>query len=252
MTEYDELNWLEILIPSRGRPETVEEIHHAFLTTCDGNTGVTFVVDADDPKVDDYRKAVDACTSEWLGMIVVPGGTMVKALNEGLEHALAAPGGDTPYAVGFFGDDHRPRTPGWDVRYLAELHRLADQPGGAQGVGFVYGDDTIQGEAIPTQIAITTEALRRMGWFSPGSFRHLCIDLVWKELGAAAGRISYLPDVVVEHLHPIKTGNWTEGHIRVNSAEINDADHAEFQRWLTGTGPDDKPAATGRLTGLTG
>lgn len=243
---------LMMLVPSRGRPETVAEVHEAFESTSVATTAssLAFVVDRDDPALDDYLKAVDDLTDGWLLALVVEGGTMVKALNGAVATVLDWPA--PPWALGFMGDDHRPRTKGWDQCYLDELFRLADRPGGDRGVGFVYGDDTIQGPNIPTQIAMTAETVRRLGWMAPGTFRHLWVDNVWLELGRATNRISYLPDVTVEHLHPVKTGEWTEGHIRVNSGEINAHDAVEFKRWLVGTGPDDKPAVVGRLMGMTG
>ncbi len=246
-TMIDDTRYLQVLVPSRGRPETVGELQDAFIQAETDAATLTFVVDADDPAVEAYGEEVDLLTEGWLSLLVVPGGTMVKALNEAAAHVLARP--SPPYAVAFMGDDHRPRTPGWDRRYLRELRQVADHPGPGRGVAMAYGDDLSHGPNIPTQIAMTTETVRRLGWMAPAGFKHLCIDLVWKDLGIAADRIAYLPDVTVEHLHPIRTGVWTPGHIRVNSGEINAADHAEYERWKTGNGPDDFAAAAARLKG---
>lgn len=236
-----------VLVPSRGRPEAVAQLNEAFASTSLGTTrsALTFVVDRDDPTLDAYGEAVNGLTDGWLSLLEVEGGTMVKALNEAAAAVLAQP--VPPFAVAFFGDDHRPRTMGWDRRYLDTLHQYADAPGAYRGVAMVYGDDTIQGPSIPTQIAMTSETVRRLGWMAPPGFRHLFIDNAWKTLGMSAGRISYLPGVTIEHLHPNKTGVWTEGHERVNSGEVWAHDSAEFERWRLSTGYDDFGGAMARL-----
>jgi len=98
------------------------------------------------------------------------------------------------FAVGFMGDDHRPRTAGWDTEYLSVLRGF--------GTGFVYGNDLYQGETMPTQVAFTTDIARALSYMSPPELDHLCVDVVWRELGKRIDAIKYLPDVIVEHMHP--------------------------------------------------
>ena len=130
------------------------------------------------------------------------------------------------YAVAFMGDDHRPRTKGWDTDYLDALDDL--------GTGMVYGDDLFQGEKLPTQIAMTVDIVRAVGWMAPPALRHLYVDSSWLALGKAADCIRYLPDVVVEHVHPAHPDGpkqaWDEGYKRVNSQAMYRRDGFNFER----------------------
>jgi hypothetical protein len=258
---------LIMLVPSRGRPEAAVELARTFKETCTADTHLVFVVDHDDPTVDDYRQALP--TREEGSRVELyrqEGGSMVKALNRAAWAFGLCIGPDesvtpqerqdaienAPFALGFMGDDHRPRTIGWDRRYVDELVRLANFAGlrGESGVGMVYGDDGFQGPNLPTQIAMTTETVRRLDWMAPPTFKHLFVDNCWKTLGSAVHRITYLPDVMVEHMHP-GTGKvaWTPGHERVNAGDVWEHDRAAYEAWKVDTGPDGMAAAVARLRG---
>jgi hypothetical protein len=65
------------------------------------------------------------------------------------------------------------------------------------------------------------------GFFGMGlkTLRHLYIDNYWLELAGAAGCLTYLPDVVIEHMHPAYgKAEWDESYRRVNSPEMYGAD----------------------------
>lgn len=205
---------LTVLVPSRGRPAAAADLIQAFSDTCTAQTFLTFVVDESDPTCGDYADVVDSAQN--VDLVVAPSTTMVEALN----YAAA---GVNEFAVGFMGDDHRPRTRGWDTTYLAELCRLR--------VGMVYGDDLLQREKLPTQIAMTTDIVKALGWMAPPALVHLAVDNWWLELGRHADCIRYLPNVVVEHMHPVAgKAEWDDGHRRVNQPAMYHQDLATFAR----------------------
>jgi hypothetical protein len=98
-------------------------------------------------------------------------------------------------ALASLGDDHLPRTPGWDLRLLEAI-------AGMGGTGFAYGNDLLQGAALPTAVVVSSNIVTALGWMCEPSMRHYCIDNVWKDLGEGAGCLAYLPDVIIEHLRP--------------------------------------------------
>jgi hypothetical protein len=212
---------LVVIVPSRGRPKAAREFIEAF-----GETRTTahlrLAVDFDDPTAPEYEAVtgkpfIDNCVLEGQPS------SMVKALNA-VAIALATQE-DPPFALGFMGDDHRPHTEGWDEAYLEALHEL--------GTGIVYGDDLLQGENLPTQVAMTTDIVRALGYMAPPTLTHLFVDNFWRDLGLAAQCLRYLPDVVVEHLHPIAgKAEWDEGHKRVNAPSMYAADRAAYTRYL--------------------
>ena len=183
---------LVVLVPSRGRPDKVMELMAAFDATCRAYTELLIVVDDDDDS--DYAAASSGCAN----LMVV---RRPDPRRRGMVHALNTAAGrvvntreDVPFAVGFMGDDHRPRDIGWDAAYLTELSDL--------GTGIVYGDDLLQGKRLPTQVAMTTDIVRTLGFMAPPVLRHLYVDNFWRDLGRGAGCLRYLEDVVVEHVHP--------------------------------------------------
>lgn len=251
---------LVIIVPSRGRPHAVAEMVEAFRETCRADTQVLFAIDEDDPAAGQYRQAVltayeedhpDVTTfsdadreplrrspSFLLGEQPAPG-TMVSALNHGAAMALQRE--PAVRALGFMGDDHRPRTIGWDRAYLDALTSLP---------GIVYGNDKIQGANLPTQCAISASVVRALGHMAPPVLTHLYVDNYWLTLGRAAGRISYLPKVTVEHLHPMGgTAEWDDGYRRVNAKAMYAKDRAAYEQYAAQHLADEVAALNTVVTG---
>jgi hypothetical protein len=210
---------LVVIVPSRARPDAAAALIETFQQTCTADTGLLFAVDDNDPTLEEYQAAADR---DWVDVVVVGGDpkNMVHALN--VAAARSVEGG--PFAVGFMGDDHRPRTRGWDLAYIDALRQL--------GTGIVFGDDLLQSERLPTQCAMTADIVRELGYMSPPSLIHMYVDNFWLSLGRQAECIKYLPDVVIEHVHPAagKVG-WDEGHVRVNAPNIYAADELAFSEY---------------------
>lgn len=217
-----------MIVPSRGRPQAVAEMHQALVeaqTTC---ARVIFVVDPDDETWPAYEAAIDALPDSMvLGMQVgedprIPG--VVQPLN--LVATYKAKTWMDGRCIGFMGDDHRPRlsTVPWDWAYVNELRKL--------GTGMVYGNDLLQGPNIPTQIAMTSDIVRTLGYMAYPGLKHLYADNMWKALGEATGCIRYLPNVIVEHMHPVAgKAAWDDNYARVNAADIDSHDHAAFAEY---------------------
>ncbi|HMD82605.1 MAG TPA: hypothetical protein VKE92_14920 [Anaerolineales bacterium] len=176
------------------------------------------IVDDDDPTLSTYYTVLNG-----VGQVtVVPAGNrgMVAALQHGLDIHSEHLG----FAVGFFGDDHRPRTVGWDTRYLETLREL--------GTGFVYGNDLFQGQAIATQVAMTSDIPKALGYICPRGFDHLCVDVVWNDWGTAIDKIVYLDDVIVEHVHYLAGKSaFDKGYAVVNSPQMAHHDNTYYQTY---------------------
>lgn len=224
---------LVVIVPSRGRPAAAAAFLEAHAAA-DGKADVVFAVDWTDPVRDEYWRAVGA-----EHVVHTHSSTMVEALNMAAAQTLEFEP-DT-FALAFAGDDHRPRTAGWSERYLEALREL--------GTGMVYGDDLLQGERLPTQIAMTADIIRALGFMAPPSLVHLAVDNWWLELGRTTGCIRYLPDVVVEHMHPVAgKAEWDDGHRRVNAPEMYHADLTTMARLRV----LELPGAVGKVKALRG
>jgi hypothetical protein len=229
---------LVVIVPSRGRPHTVAEMAEAFERTCTADTRLWFAVDDDDPAVEEYHSAAP----QGVHVVTSDNRSMVDALNR----AALFLSGDDPKrrrALGFMGDDHRPRTKGWDRAYL---DALAARP------GIAYCDDLFQGERLPTQCAMSTEVVRALGHMAPPALTHLYVDNYWLDLGHAANCLTYLPDVVIEHVHPVAgKAQMDEGYARVNAPAMYHRDAAAYGAYMAENGARDIAAVQAVIAGVT-
>lgn len=172
-----------IIVPTRGRPDNIMALWSSFSETSDGSADLLIAVDDDDPFRHEYRDIATVSGFFYRqGSRLRLGGTLNETALEVAEIY--------PY-VGFMGDDHRPRTQGWDGRYVDSLSR----------VHVVYGNDLLQGEFLPTQVALRSSIVLRLGYMCPPGLVHFYLDNFWLEVGNYLNSIEYLPDVVVEHMH---------------------------------------------------
>lgn len=210
---------LTVIVPSRGRPESALQLVNSIVDTRQiSTTTMVLAVDRDDPMLDLYQQ-VAATRPDAARVEVVTGGWMVAALNEAAMRIVADP---AVTAVGFLGDDHRPRTPGWDAAYLSALAEL--------GAGIVYGDDLLQHEFVPTQCAMSASVVRALGWMAHPTLKHMYVDTLWRDMFNVAGRRRYLPDVIVEHLHYLNGKSPEDEHYkRVNAPEVFSSDEHAFR-----------------------
>lgn len=206
---------LAVIVPTRGRPENAARLAQAFKDTDALNAVAVFVTDWDDPKLPDYRRLLDKGAIARL-MIVDHSGGMCYALNY-----AAVRYAEVYDAVGFMGDDHLPRTRGWDGTVLEALDSLEPR--------IVYGNDLLQGVNLPTAVFMQSRMIRALNMMAPQSMQHLYLDNFWKELGERVGGLVYLPDVIIEHLHPVNgKAVWDERYTAVNAPERDQADRAAW------------------------
>ncbi|GGK61462.1 hypothetical protein Sme01_03140 [Sphaerisporangium melleum] len=206
---------LLVIVPSRGRPSAVAELLDSWRQTTGGAAELLVVVDDDDPALPAYR-ALDV-------QVRVHASTGTRGIVPVL-NAAAIEAAESYPMVGFFGDDHRPRTQAWDVTLAEALAELK--------TGLVYGDDLLRGEALPTAVAMTSNIVTTLGWMAPPTFTHLWVDNVWHDLGHTLGRLRYLPGVVIEHMHPAAgKGQWDELYKTVNDDSMYARDKAAYKAY---------------------
>jgi hypothetical protein len=209
---------LAVLVPTRGRPQNAARLQQAFRNTESLNSTLVFVVDHDDPELEGYWERAGVGEIDHLTVYEGEGGRgMVASLNAAA-HRLA---GEYD-ALGFMGDDHLPRTAGWDAHVLGALSSPWPR--------VVYGNDLFQGERLPTAAFLPSRVVRALGYMAPPMLRHLYVDNFWLDLGQQLGGLTYLPDVVIEHVHPAagKTA-MDERYAAVNAPE---ADVADRLAWM--------------------
>lgn len=177
---------LTVFVPTKGRPQNAKRLKQQFEITTRADTRLVFILSNTDTD-ENLREYTSFKNKAMLVAPEKPG--FVAPLNQGYRRIP-----EESFAVGFMGDDHFPATVGWDERVIDELKKL--------GSGLVYGNDKLQEQSIPTQIFMTNDIPQALGFMTLPRLKHLYADNFWLDLGNALGRIKYLPDVVIEHLHP--------------------------------------------------
>ena len=205
-----------IIVPSRDRPKNIVDLIHALHET-ETNSDLVVVVDNDDAKLSDYQ-TIDGCQL----LAISPGSRgVVWPLNQGARTMLEL---GYRYFV-FMGDDHRPRTKHWDKVWRTNLDEL--------GTGIVYGDDLFQSKGLPTQVGMTRNIVEALNGFVPAVFQHLYCDDFWLALGNDLEAIRYLPETVIEHLHPMaEKAEWDDLYREVNLPENYDLGKAQLKDYL--------------------
>lgn len=209
---------LLVITPSRGRPERLAELIEAIRATRSGSTQIAVGLDGDDPRLREYFTGPQGSDVEYVvgDRKSLTGWTNAIAL-ERLSH------GFTHYAS--LGDDHLPRTPGWDNT----LMRAADRT----GPGISYGDDLAMHENLATAPVINVKIVRALGWMCHPKMSHYCVDNVWTDLGRHAGCLAYCPDVIVEHLHHT-TGKapMDTTYAETGMFYPGNPDHRQYMEWV--------------------
>lgn len=195
-----------VICPSRNRPANI-----AALLDCWEATGATATLavclDEADPCLPEYMALLDGWPSD---RVMVIGGAWRSLCAWVNFVALQCGGAGLFDIIGQIGDDHHPRTVGWDGAVA----------GAMQPLGVVYCNDLHQGERLPTAAFIDTEIVKRLGYMVPPSIVHLYMDSYFRVLGERLGTLAYLPDVVIEHMHPhAGKADMDDGYRQVNNRD---------------------------------
>ena len=209
-----------VITPSRGRPDRLAYMLQETLETSGPGTHVAVCIDDDDPELAGYDGL--AASLQRTGRVFWlrgPRRNLVSWTNYVVHWPRAA---RYPYLASL-GDDHVPRTHGWD-------EQLTDAIEAGGGTGIAYGDDKHQHEALPTAPVISRDITDALGWMMhPGLASKFCDD-VWRVISELAGCRFYVPEVIIEHVHPdagkaARDLTYEQGHADYP------ADRAVFDNW---------------------
>lgn len=196
-----------VVVPSLRRANNAKVFIDQWKAMASGLSDLLFVLEDNDDTV--YPKGAKYLIGEYRNL----GNAFNAAYTKYPKYTAYAP----------WNDDHLVRTQGWEEMVLATL--------AARG-GIVYGDDGFQGEKLATAPVIDGELVRALGYISPPGLPHLYIDDAWMALGRALGALTYLPDLLVEHMHP-EAGKaaWDKTYREANSQANYQRDSLAFQYW---------------------
>lgn len=209
---------LLIIVPSRGRPGNVARFMRAAAKTCRAGTEVVFAFDDDDPSLGKSQAAAMAFAAEF--PVSVRTGPR-KGLGAWTNEIAVASAGEYR-ALGSFGDDHVPVTPGWDKLLLEAID-------GMGGTGIAYPNDQMRDDVCEAWIE-SSGIVQALGWMCEPSLKHWWVDAVIADLGNGAGCLRYLPEVLVPHKHFAAGKAQVDATYRDSGRHIG-ADQAAYGVW---------------------
>jgi len=221
-----------VIVPTRTRPHNVAPLVTAFRETGSFEDGVelVFVIDNDDPDLGAYAAQlalVEAGASpgrqpiSWIAASAWE--PLVPKLNKAANYLRVT---QQPYALGFMGDDHRPRSAGWAKAYREELEML--------GTGIVSCPDGYRPDDLPTHWLMTADIVEALGGrMVPPPVHHLYCDDAIRLLAKEAGCWRWRADLLVDHLNPYAGARapMDEQYERVNGSEQYRHDRAAYRTW---------------------
>ena len=221
---------LTMYVPTKSRPDNALRLQDQFYKTSRLTSRIVFIKSDNDPLLDHYKDLNESITVSPKK----PG--FVDPLNLGYLNDRKKV---YSFAVGFMGDDHFPRTDGWDEMFVDALLSMK--------AGLVYGNDGLQGAAIPTQIAMTADIPLTLGFMTLPQLWHLYADNFWLDIGNAIRRIKYLPEAYLEHMHPaIGKANSDAGYEFSGAFTLDRRDKAVYEDYLR----DDLEGDAKKLLGM--
>ncbi len=210
---------LLVIVPSRGRPKNIARLLDSVRETSMLATHVHACVDEDDPELPGYEYVMSIA------------GRDDDILERGPRKGLAAWTNEVavrrarqyPYLASF-GDDHVPKTPGWDKALTRAISDMG-------GTGFSYPWDRTR-EDIPEAVVMSSDIVQALGWMCLPELSHWYVDNVWAELGRGAGCIRHCRVIAGDH-------EWKSDSTARESGEKIAADRDAFYEWRRNGMADD-------------
>jgi hypothetical protein len=205
-----------LIVPSRGRPKRAAAMVASVRATASEPVRIVVAVDEDDETLPQYHELLPT------DVLIVAHQGYTGTLN-----AVGSAAWDHYTILGAFGDDVLFRTPGWDLMVEAELATP----------GIAYGDDLIHGKNHPSAVFMSSVIAKALGWLALPATSHQWADDGWKRLGQEAGCLRFIPEVIVEHMHPaVGKGEWDATYASVFTDERAKSDFDGFTAWVENGG----------------
>ena len=202
-----------VICASRLRPDRIKEMLSSYEETKRGDTDIVIYLDDDDPKLKDYQ----------LNGYNVEVGRR-RTLGEVASYIIEKYPDYDYYSE--INDDMRFLTIGWDNILT---NTIKDK---GNGWGIAFGDDLMGSgkKMLPTQVVISSNIIKTLGYIAPPCLKHLYRDVFWRDLGRGINRLFYCFNVTIEHKHwSVKKGKMDDNYKLANS-RLN-SDHRAYRRY---------------------
>jgi hypothetical protein len=208
---------LLVIVPSRGRPENATRLIRAIHATGTADTTVRVAIDDDDPLRLNYMAMCGAAMAEGDRITPGPRDGLIGWTNK-----IALEEAGHYKALASFGDDHLPRTKGWDSALLGAIDDMG-------GTGVAYPWDGMR-EDIGEAPVVSSDIVQALGWLLLPSASHYYGDDAITTVARHAGCLRHCRAVWVEHVHPNMGTAPGDKTYQDSSAKIA-GDKAAYQQW---------------------
>lgn len=224
---------ISILVPTWGRPGRLMQLVESILLTAHREPGLTQIwvrVSHEDPACQEYRWLADR--ENRVHWYFLDGCTGYAAGIEALRRLATG-------EIFFCGsDDSLFRTPGWDKKVEFVFNAVPDR------LLVAYANNGLEREKCE-QFFTSRRWVETVGWLMRREYEHFCCDQDVEAIARGAGRLHFLREVTVEHMHK-KYGkapdDATYRRVRQDDPGTNARDLATFDRFAP-----DRLAAVMRL-----
>lgn len=180
---------LQIICPSRGRPERLKTMLDSFDATKSEGTDMIIYVADDDPKIKEYKYYFPDRNIQFGDRLFIS-----EVFNK-----FSA---DGHKYYGEVNDDHIYQTPGWDNILIDHIEKQG------KGWGIACGWDMMQPtpagwleQKKPSACIISGNIISTLGYMIHPCFQHLFIDDYFRELAIGIESLHFDPNVIIEHQH---------------------------------------------------
>jgi hypothetical protein len=207
-----------VILPFRdggtGRTAQLVEALSSWKKQTEGLSDI-YVITDDDETIGHPTLLESFSDVKWLS---VPSDiTLMEKLNY---HALDI--ADKHEYIQFLAHDIVLQTP-WESKFIDFLE---DVP-----VGMVYGNDLVHNGKLATHPCIKSSMIKAVGFYGCPAVEHNFFDNYWMTIAQTLGTCMYLPDVIMEHNHPI-VGKAKEDKISHRISNLLKSDHVKFTRYM--------------------
>lgn len=180
---------ISIIFPTKNRPKNVTRFVDSIFDTADNVSNIELCIYLDDD--DTLSIPVVQQTAERIATQALQGNIKIGSHMYNELYRIA-----TGEIFMFAADDIVFRTKGWDTIVKNKFEEYADK------ILFIYGEDGFQHGRIGTHGFIHSNWIDTVGYVLPPKLASSYTDEWITELSARIGRKCYMPELLVEHLHP--------------------------------------------------
>ena len=193
---------IDLLCPTRGRPEQFKRMCDSARSTADGEINILAYMDSDDTGRDKYQEDV------FIGKPMPLAPAYQFLFNQSKADIVMMCADDIVF-----------RTPGWDTKIR--------QQATSDGVFVLSYDDLGRPRKEDGHPFIGRKFIELVGYFTYPKLKHSCVDNWVVDIAKAVNRYIY-SDIIIEHMHPKYSKGVLDETYTDNTKAIKQADGAIY------------------------